>query len=101
MTIQFNVHYKTEWGQTLGLVLLSPGNEHNFAGQHIDMQCNEKMEWSVTIENSGNTPLFYRYAVKNTREILFYEYGEPRKINFPKDKEVVHVLDNWRGPYGD
>lgn len=101
MTIQFNVHYKTEWGQTLGLVLLSPGNEQSFAGRCVDMQCNDKMEWSVTIENTGKTPLLYRYAVKNSREILFYEYGDPRKINLPAGKEIVRVFDNWRGPYGD
>jgi len=101
MTIQFNVHYKTEWGQTLGLVLLSPGNEQSFAGRCVDMQCNDKMEWSVTIENTGKTPLLYRYAVKNAREILFYEYGDPRKINLSAGKEIVRVFDNWRGPYGD
>ena len=63
MTIQFNVHYKTEWGQTLGLVLLSPGNDQRFAGRCVDIQFKDKMEWSVAIEKTGKKTLLYRYAV--------------------------------------
>lgn len=101
MKIQFNIHYKTEWGQTLCLLLgSSPQTDVNQL-ECIPMQCNDKSEWTVEVSTEQVESICYRYAVLKNDKSFDYEYGALRKIAFSIKKETVVVLDNWRGPYGD
>lgn len=101
MKIHFNVHYKTQWGQTLCLVLYSDHVADQNQYTCVEMQCNDKSEWSVGYNTDQINTLLYRYAVLNPDKSLDFEYGDLRKINLPVKKNLVVVLDNWRGPYGD
>lgn len=101
MKIQFNIHYKTQWGQTLCLFLCDslPTDDKN--QECIPMQCNEKSEWKVEISIPDRERISYRYAVYNTDKSFDYEYGDLRLFKFPVKKDFVKIIDSWRGPYGD
>ena len=97
MKIQFKIHYKTQWGQSLNLFLLKPDNSVEKYGMHY----NEKSEWSVEIQIEPVSALSYQYALQNTDKSIFYEYGGKRTIQFPSTSETVAIIDNWRASYGE
>lgn len=103
MKIQFNIHYKTEWGQSLYL-LINPvsvdSSDLSFNDGFI-MQCNEKSEWSTEVSIGETDSVLYQYAILNQDKSLQFEYGGIRKIDFPESKDLVTVYDNWRASYGD
>lgn len=103
MKIQFNIHYKTEWGQSLYL-LINPvsvdSSDLSFNDGFI-MRCNEKSEWSTEVSIGETDSVLYQYAILNQDKSLQFEYGGIRKIDFPESKDFVTVYDNWRASYGD
>ncbi len=103
MKIQFNIHYKTEWGQSLYL-LINPvsvdSSDLSFNDGFI-MQCNEKSEWSTEVSIGETDSVLYQYAILNQDKSLQFEYGGIRKIDFSESKDFVTVYDNWRASYGD
>jgi len=103
MKIQFNIHYKTEWGQSLYL-LINPvsvdSSDLSFNDGFI-MRCNEKSEWSTEVSIGETDSVLYQYAILNQDKSLRFEYGGIRKIDFPESKDFVTVYDNWRASYGD
>lgn len=103
MKIQFNIHYKTEWGQSLYL-LINPvsvdSSDLSFNDGFI-MQCNEKSEWSTEVSIGETDSVLYQYAILNQDKSLQFEYGGIRKIDFLESKDLVTVYDNWRASYGD
>ncbi len=102
MNIRFTVHYKTQWGQTLHLLLTASAS--NGLEQQYDyiMRCNEKSEWSLLAEIPQEfNAICYRYAVYNQDSNCNFEYGDKRTLRFKADMQKVQILDFWRGPYGD
>ena len=97
MKIQFKIHYKTQWGQILYLILHSKDNSFDKYGMH----CNEKSEWKVDVQIETMEAIFYQYAVQNTDKTIVYEYGVIRSIHLPKAAENLNISDNWRASYGD
>lgn len=102
MKIQFNIHYKTQWGQSLYLLIYPiSGNSENLSTESFIMRCNEKSEWSAKITISAVDSISYQYAILNQDKSSQFEYGGIRRVEFPVVKESVVVYDNWRASYGD
>jgi len=97
MKIQFKIHYKTQWGQSLNL-LLNTG-EHSV--EKYGMHYNEKSEWSVEIQIDSVETISYRYALQNPDKPLSFEYGGMRTIHFPDTTVNIAIIDNWRASYGE
>src|ERR1035437_7417879 len=97
MKIQFKIHYKTQWGESLNLFLLKPDNSVEKYGMHY----NEKSECSVEIQIEPVSSLSYQYVIQNTDKSIFYEYGGKRTIQFPSTTETIAIIDNWRASYGE
>jgi len=102
MQIRFSVHFKTQWGESLMLLLSKTSARYTDRGMEFTMRCNEKSEWTIEIEleNSVNM-LSYRYAVCETSGFYHYEFGNERILELPVNKNKIQIFDNWRGPYGD
>ena len=98
MKIQFSIHFKTNWGQSLVLFLhTSPDTTQN-----VMMSCSDKSVWTAEINLDTNTSeISYQYSVLNTDKSTFFEYGGMRHIQFPAAKEKVSIIDNWRASYGE
>jgi 4-alpha-glucanotransferase len=101
MKIKFNIHFKTQWGQSMHLLLQSPGKPDEVSFQNYEMHCNDKSEWTVEVLIDNSDSVSYRYAVLNSSKSFDYEYGDIRTIHFPIITEIVNVQDNWRASYGD
>ena len=102
MNIRFTVHYKTQWGQTLHLLLTTSSIDGLEQQQDYSMRCNEKSEWSVLAEVAHEFDVIsYRYVVYDQEVSRNFEYGDKRMLRLPENKQTMHVFDNWRGPYGD
>jgi 4-alpha-glucanotransferase len=97
MKIQFKIHYKMQWGQTMCLIVHSKSDSIEKYGMH----CNEKSEWFAEIQQNNLTGVSYQYAIQNADKSLEYEYGSIRSIQFPVALENTTIIDNWRASYGD
>jgi len=102
MKIQFKIHYITQWGQSLYLLLQSPDRKETDTSKGFVMQCNENSEWTaeIPLDLSGSS-ISYRYAILNSDKSFEYEYGGQRKITLISASKSVLVHDNWRWSYGD
>lgn len=102
MKVQFKIHYVTQWGQSVYLMLHSPAQEQSQSSQAIVMQCNASFEWTaeVNIDNSL-TSITYQYALLNTDKEFDCEYGKKRIATINPAKKDICIQDFWRGPFGD
>ena len=102
MIIKFKIHYITQWGQSLYLILHSSEHTLTNSTQGIVMQCNKNFEWTAEISiDSTVSSISYQYAILNSDKTLDYEYGKIRSIQLTLANDTVKVQDNWRGPFGD
>lgn len=101
MQVQFNIHFKTQWGQSMYLLIHSDGHSALDTSKGIVMQCNEKSEWKAEITLDTTNSISYQYALLNPDKSFDYEYGGIRKIQLPIQKEKLTIFDNWRASYGD
>lgn len=102
MKVQFKIHYVTQWGQSVYLMLHSPAQEQPQSSQAIVMQCNANFEWSAEIHiDSLLSSVTYQYALLNTDKEFDYEYGKKRVIAINPAKKDISIQDFWRGPFGD
>ena len=98
MNVHFNINYRTQWGQSLVLLLHTSDEKTEIIG----MECNDKFIWSKEIPvAAGSASISYQYAIKTPEKPMFFEYGGIRKVQFQTSNETVNVLDNWRASYGD
>ncbi|MBV5283746.1 MAG: 4-alpha-glucanotransferase [Paludibacter sp.] len=102
MKVQFKIHYVTQWGQSVYLMLHSPAHEQSQSSQAIVMQCNASFEWTaeVNIDNSLSS-ITYQYALLNTDKEFDNEYGKKRIVTINPSKKDICIQDFWRGPFGD
>jgi 4-alpha-glucanotransferase len=98
MNIRFKIHYKTEWGQSLKVLLQKVETNEIIT---FDMYCNEKSEWRLDAVVPDSDTLEYQYAIYTPNKELDYEYGGKRLIQLTKAHGQIKIYDNWRGPYGD
>ena len=102
MKVQFKIHYITGWGQTLYLILFNNEINSDMPSGSFEMHFSKDSDWEVDISLDYEVKrISYRYAVKNTDGTFINEYGNLRKIQLPFQRENIHIIDNWRGSYGD
>ena len=97
MKIQFKVNYKTQWGQTLYLILHKKDSSIEKYGMH----CNEKSEWKAEIQQDSIGGITYQYGIESPDKSMVYEYGGIRKLEIPSINETVTVIDYWRSSNGE
>ena len=101
MKIRFNIHFKTQWGESMYLLLKSSAETETDSFKNYEMKCSDKSEWTVEISTPNNDTVSYQYAILNTNKSFIYEYGGIRTVNFPLTKKIANIQDNWRASYGD
>lgn len=102
MKVQFKIHYVTQWGQSVYLMLHSPSQVQSQSSQAVVMQCNANFEWSAEVSiDSDLSSITYQYALLNTDKEFDYEYGKKRIAPINPEKKNICIQDFWRGPFGD
>ncbi|MDO9154128.1 MAG: 4-alpha-glucanotransferase [Paludibacter sp.] len=98
MRIRFAINFKTQWGQTIQLVLNRPDGITNY----YDLVVNNLSEWFVEIETEIELKkINYRYFIVNSDQSKTAAYGDSRTIEIPEGSERVNVVDYWRLPNND
>ncbi|MDD5185097.1 MAG: 4-alpha-glucanotransferase, partial [Paludibacter sp.] len=102
MKIQFNIHYITQWGESLYLLLYNPEESTIKEPKSIVMQFNDKFEWTIEITlDSSVSSVLYQYALLNSDKTFKREYGAIRKVEFDTTHENIKIQDYWRSSFGD
>ena len=101
MKIRFNIHFKTQWGESMYLLRHTSPYSDADSFESYEMQCNDKSEWTVLISVDNTDFVSYQYAILNINKLFIYEYGGVRTITFPINIETVNIQDHWRASYGD
>jgi 4-alpha-glucanotransferase len=98
MKIQFSIHYKTQWGQSLMISLyITPDTT-----QRLTMICNDKSEWTAELNlDTKITSITYQYSLVNPDKTSIYEYGGIREVQLLSSFQKVKIFDNWRVSYGE
>lgn len=92
MNIQFNLHYKTNLGEMIGI-------EYHFNEDPDDVKIMslytfDGENWSGKLEISYSQVVKYNYVLLKDGEITVSEWGKPREILFYKYDVVLK--DSWR-----
>lgn len=101
MQIQFNIHFKTLWGEIMCLMLRGADNSIGVSTECVAMQCNERSEWSVSVHVDKVESIHYQYAIKKLDNTLCVEFGEERTLFLNQKKTKTIAFDSWRSPYGN
>lgn len=101
MKIRFNIHFKTEWGQTMFVFLHS--SDLTATQTPIPMVCHNSANWEAEVEIDDYADFIsYQYAFQEADKTVFhYEFGDIRTVSFNIHRSQVNVFDNWRASYGD
>jgi len=102
MILKFKIHYITQWGQSLYVLLHAPKQANLDTSEVIVMQCNDNFEWTAKINiDVFNGQISYQYAILNSNKSFDCEYGKVRFILIDNIQQTVEIQDFWRGPFGD
>ncbi len=99
MKIHFNIHYHTEWGQTLYLIIYSPNSSTK--SDILAMKCVDKTHWVLEYSVDKPKNLIYKYAIRNTNDTYENEFGSKRILELPKNQGSIDIIDTFRRPAGD
>ncbi len=99
MTITFNINYRTRWGESLVVELLSP-----FNGE-IAMRLTGDQLWSATTRIADDdiqpdSRVLYRYLVKEGDKVVRSEWMGAHELNRGSANLTVALHDRWQDmPY--
>lgn len=95
MKIQFNLDYRTSYGEHLELVVLENGT----AADRYEMVCSEGEHWSVEVVRSAKSGTYidYYYSVCDNQQELRHEWlVEPHRLEFAAVRGTHYrVYDHW------
>lgn len=94
MNIQFNLHYKTVYGEQIGIEYFNDGSEGD-QKKILTFQTYNGENWSSTLSFSKITTIHYKYVVIRDGQIIHMEWGKYRKIVSSKATETI-LDDKWR-----
>ena len=101
MKINFKIHYETNVGESLYLLLDIKGKSNNET-EAFALSCDENFVWTVQISLS-DTPheLVYQYALLSADKSFIYEHGNKRKLSLPDNSVNVGIKDYWHVAFGE
>ncbi len=100
MKLIFNIHYRTNWGESVYLT----GNINALGAHDLSRAiplCHEgDGKWSCEIEVDDNTGDFtYNYLIKNDNGAIIAEWGHGNKF-ISSHSKTVRIYDSWQNrPY--
>ena len=98
MKIKFNIHYVTQWGQSLYLLLNSQIDSES---QAFVMECDERNHWSAEVSVAqSETLISYQYALLEVDKNFIYEKAPIRTIELASNTSL-NIYDQWHRVYGD
>ena len=102
MLISFNIHYVTQWGSHIRLLL----QENNEQGEsHVlshKMLFSNGFLWKIELGVAdGTSEINYKYEHVTESGQVIQESGEFRRLILPENKQRIKVIDSWRNSFGE
>lgn len=99
MKIQFYLRYHTEFGQSLWITGNTEELGNNLPEKALPMEYLNEDFWHCNIEikkNEAQSPVVYKYILKNKDGELLFEWGNDRLIEFDNKKiNELQIVDTW------
>lgn len=96
MKLIFHVDYRTEWGQSVYICGNTPALGNGNPAKALRMTISDSEHWSAEVEVPDTLKqLDYSYIVKNDKQIIRKEWGEPRQLMPAKNAPCV-IYDHWQ-----
>ncbi len=93
MRFQFHLHYRTVYGEQIGIIYTESGSDdvknllfHTYDGEN----------WYGMLETASSGPVSYKYAVFKNEAVILREWGAHRTTESPGAKGEVLMEDKWR-----
>jgi 4-alpha-glucanotransferase len=91
MTITFNLHFITHWGQQLLFCKYYNGK----LIESLTMEYAGGSEWQLSLKLPDDEPVEFRYALKHSNGQIEFEWGKNRVLIPPKDS-TIRCRHFWR-----
>ena len=91
MYVHFHIHYKTAFGEQIGIQFNSENEKEN---KRILLQTYDGENWTGSVQFKEAESIFYKYILLKNDQIILSEWGKPRWI--PLDFQDVFAEDKWR-----
>jgi 4-alpha-glucanotransferase len=99
MTVQFQIHYDTRWGQQLAVTGDHAALGKGDPARAVVMEYAGGGRWLLAVPFAKVPALLkYRYLLIQEGEAPQEEAGSMREVRLPRTTERVVLRDNWRNP---
>ena len=97
MKINFNIDYRTNWGESLYISGSCPGLGNDEYDSAVPMKLDGTSHWSVTVDiPEDNADFTYHYEVRSDGAETKREWGKPHHFNSGQGAPVFNVYDAWQ-----
>lgn len=102
MLITFNIHFVTQWGGKIQLLLKETGESGDIRVVSHEMHCNQHFYWKKELTLDDRiTFLHYQYELLDNSGKFIRESGEMREVHLPSGQKQVFLHDSWRDSFGE
>ncbi len=101
MRINFNIDYRTQWGESVYIYGDIPQLGSGDESRALKMELDGVGLWSLTVETADDTESFdYRYLIRNDNGYVRREWGAPHRMHTGEDISGYELYDRWQDmPY--
>ncbi|MDD3195745.1 MAG: 4-alpha-glucanotransferase [Paludibacter sp.] len=102
MSIHFSIHFITQWGESLHLVVHAINSAGELQESRFQLVCDTGFNWKADYTpSSGIRLIHYKYELVHSDKSIQRESGEFRKLILTQFTGDIQVIDYWRTPNGD
>ena len=101
MRINFNIDYRTQWGESVYIYGDIPQLGSGDESRALKMELDGVGLWSLTVEAADDTESFdYHYIVRNDNGYVRREWGAPHRMQTGEGIPGYEIYDRWQDmPY--
>ncbi len=102
MKLNFNIDYRTAWGESIYIVGDIPALGEGDESKAVKLNLDRPGYWTLSLELPGGTQAFnYRYLVRNDHDTLRREWGAPHRFQPGYEVQSYEFYDSWQDQPAD
>ena len=97
MKLNFNIDYRTNWGESVYIVASIPQLGGGDEGSAVKMELDGVGLWTLSVDVPEGTPAFdYRYLVRHDNGYVRHEWGCAHRFVPGYDVNTFEIYDRWQ-----
>ena len=100
MKIQFNIEYRTKWGEDIRVMLTKldkRGQKKEERTCHLDTYDGRTWEGEITFHDAGIDTIEYKYAMYRNGQLIWTEWEvAPHRLQLDRCTRLYTLSDRWR-----